>query len=438
VGDARAEVTALLERPDSIRPVYQPILDLRSGLVAKYEALARFDADADLRPDQWFALAHRCGLGLELELHAVRAALTGGSAPGGAKVCINLSPSALVADATHHALPDDLSDVVIEVTENELVEDGSGLERALADLRARGAELAVDDLGAGYAGFKQLMRLHPDVIKLDRVLVDGVAREPAKSALVDSMVRFARRIGAAVCAEGIESIEDLRTLADLDVTYGQGYGIARPAPAWAPACEDAVQACVAARESLLRDGGLGGGRDVNPDVRLEVVMRSIFSASAVEDLDVTLRLVARELHADEVHLSRAAAGGGLEAIAAYGAPGAAPLTTSKRRAIGSLECVQVLVSDPGADAGEIEDLFTQGLSSRLIVPVPSGGSVVGLLTAENVSERPWSRTEVHRARVIAHALGAFLVTVTSAPRRRELDPLPLTPDGVTPSGARSR
>ena len=91
----------------------------------------------------------------------------------------------------------------------------------------------MDDIGAGYAGLKQVMRLQPDVLKLDRSLVAGVAADPAKGAMVDALVRYARRIGSEVCAEGVETLEDLQALADLDVTYGQGFVLARPAPAWA-------------------------------------------------------------------------------------------------------------------------------------------------------------------------------------------------------------
>jgi EAL domain-containing protein (putative c-di-GMP-specific phosphodiesterase class I) len=77
------------------------------------------------------------------------------------------------------------------------------------------------------------MRARPDVVKIDRSLVAGVESDHAKAAVVDSFVRFAARTGAAVCAEGVESAAELRALSELDVTYGQGFGIARPAAPWA-------------------------------------------------------------------------------------------------------------------------------------------------------------------------------------------------------------
>jgi EAL domain-containing protein (putative c-di-GMP-specific phosphodiesterase class I) len=231
--EQRNEVLRLLRSENAIVPVFQPILDLRSGDVAGFEALARFPDDPDRRPpNAWFAQAHRCGLGVQLEALAVHAALSQrDDAPAG-YLSVNLSPAALRADELWRGLASDLRGVVVEITEHELVADGQRLQAILDEARARGARIAVDDAGAGYAGLRQLMVLRPDLIKLDRGLVEEVATDEAKQALVECFVRFAERTNAAVCAEGIESLDDLVVLARLGVTYGQGYAIARPAPAW--------------------------------------------------------------------------------------------------------------------------------------------------------------------------------------------------------------
>ena len=91
----------------------------------------------------------------------------------------------------------------------------------MALVRERGARLAVDDAGSGYAGLQHVMRLEPDVIKLDRALVDGVAADPVKAALIEAFVRYGRDIDATICAEGIETLEDLEVLADIDVAYAR-------------------------------------------------------------------------------------------------------------------------------------------------------------------------------------------------------------------------
>jgi EAL domain-containing protein (putative c-di-GMP-specific phosphodiesterase class I) len=190
----------------------------------------------------WIAQAHRCGLGVQLEARAAEAALARRhDAPAG-YLSVNLSPAALRADELRRRLPEDLEGVVVEITEHEMVADGERLRVTLDELRARGARVAVDDAGAGYAGLRQLMILRPDLIKLDRGLIEDVAADEAKQALVECFVRFAERTDAAVCAEGVESVDDLLVLARLGVAYGQGYVIARPGAGWP---EPAPVACAA-------------------------------------------------------------------------------------------------------------------------------------------------------------------------------------------------
>jgi diguanylate cyclase (GGDEF)-like protein/PAS domain S-box-containing protein len=242
--EQRNEVLRLLRADGAITPVFQPIIELASGELAGYEALARFPHDPDSRPpNAWFAQAHRCGLGVQLEALAAEAALASRDDARDGYLSINLSPAALSDDEVLRRLPSDLDGVVVEITEHELVADGERLHATLERLRARGASVAVDDAGAGYAGLRQLMILRPDLIKLDRGLIEDVARDEAKQALVECFVRFADRTSARVCAEGIESLDDLRVLARIGVSYGQGYAIARPGFDWpepAPEVRDAL------------------------------------------------------------------------------------------------------------------------------------------------------------------------------------------------------
>jgi EAL domain-containing protein (putative c-di-GMP-specific phosphodiesterase class I) len=231
--EQRNEVLRLLRSENAVVPAFQPIVDLRTAEVAGYEALARFPLDADGRPPNvWFAQAHRCGLGVQLEARAAVAALAARPGAPAGYLSVNLSPAALRADELRDLLPRDLGDVVVEITEHELVADGERLRATLDELRACGARIAVDDAGAGYAGLRQLMVLRPDVIKLDRGLIEDVASDEAKQALVECFVRFAERTAADVCAEGIESLDDMLVLAGLGVTFGQGYAIARPGFDW--------------------------------------------------------------------------------------------------------------------------------------------------------------------------------------------------------------
>jgi diguanylate cyclase (GGDEF)-like protein len=236
----RAQLLAVLDTPGAITPVFQPIFDLRSQEVVGYEALSRFPAEAGYTPQEWFDLARKHGLAVELEAAAVRAALEVPGRPAGASLSLNLSPEALLAGRERLNLPEDLSAITVEVTENALVTEGPELELALQDLRARGARIAVDDAGVGYAGFAQLVRVRPDVVKLDRSLVESVNVQPTKAAVIKAFVGFAEDTGALICAEGIETAGELHVVRALGSATGQGFLLGRPDIDWVPA-EPAVQ-----------------------------------------------------------------------------------------------------------------------------------------------------------------------------------------------------
>ncbi|MDP8943780.1 MAG: sensor domain-containing phosphodiesterase [Actinomycetota bacterium] len=240
--EQRAQVLALLERRKPITPVFQPLVELATGRIGGYEALARFNDDSGRPPDAWFNQATRCGLGARLEAEAIRAALECPDRPAGTYLSLNFSPSALTSRRVRAVLPRDLSDVVIEITEHELAAEDGSLQASLAGLRQRGARIAVDDAGAGYAGLQQVMHVQPDIIKLDRALIERVDMDSAKAALVEFFVLFAQRVGATVCTEGIETVAELAALVDLNVAYGQGYLLARPAEKWPGVAPDVGKA----------------------------------------------------------------------------------------------------------------------------------------------------------------------------------------------------
>ena len=251
--EQREQFAAVISRPDAVRPVFQPIVSLATGEPVGYEALARFDGKPGLSPSWWFAQAHRFGLGAALEADAARLAIAQPGRPEGTFLSVNLSPSALGSAEVRRALPDNLEGIVVEITEEERVRDVDALQRHLDPLRARGAAIAVDDAGEGYAGLQQVMRMRADLIKLDRALVADVHCDPAKIALIGSLVHFARSTGASICAEGIETLDELRVLIHLGVATGQGWALARPAEAWPRVSPEAARLC---RELHGEDGGI--------------------------------------------------------------------------------------------------------------------------------------------------------------------------------------
>lgn len=234
----REEIEAILEDPEALRIAFQPIVDLQTGSVAGFEALSRFAGDPPPSPIRVFVQAHRCGLGAKLELEAVRRAVASTGRPHGSFVSVNLSPTVASSDSVARllsGLPE--GELVVELTEHEMVAAGPALLASLERLRADcGALIAVDDAGAGYAGLSQIAALRPDIVKVDRSLVAGVDADAARKALIESFVSFAGKIGARVCAEGVEHYEEGLALRDIGVDLAQGYLFARPEPAW-PAAE---------------------------------------------------------------------------------------------------------------------------------------------------------------------------------------------------------
>lgn len=214
---------------------FQPIFDLGAWVVGTkrvvgYEALARFELP--VAPDILFQEAARLGLGAELELAAIRRAVASlRQIPADVFLSVNISPetaTSLPYVDFFYRLP--LGRVVIEISEEATVDDYEKFRHALDGLRAKGLKVAVDDVGAGLASLKHLVMLPHDIIKLDLDVVRGVDEDPNRQAMTGALLTLARARGAQVIAEGIETSDELISLVDLGVAYGQGYYLAHPGP----------------------------------------------------------------------------------------------------------------------------------------------------------------------------------------------------------------
>jgi EAL domain-containing protein (putative c-di-GMP-specific phosphodiesterase class I)/CHASE3 domain sensor protein len=214
----------------AFQPVFQPIIALLSGEAVGFEALTRFDDGA--RPDHVFAAALECGLGIALETVTLSAAIREAHLlPPGAWLSLNVSPALLAEEGTLATLLAHASrPIVLEVTEHEAIVAYGPLREAMRVL-GPGVRLAVDDAGAGVANFNHLVELRPNFVKIDISLVRGVDTDPSRRALVVGLVHFAVEAGCEVLAEGIETEAERATVIELGVTLGQGYLLAKPAPA---------------------------------------------------------------------------------------------------------------------------------------------------------------------------------------------------------------
>jgi diguanylate cyclase (GGDEF)-like protein len=423
-GDApqRSEIERILAER-AIEPLFQPVCSLTTGRLIGYEALARFPDAPDRPPSTWFAQANACGLGPELEAAAIRAALEPIGRPRGTHLAVNVSPSALSTEAVKSVLPDDLSEIIIELTEHEVYVGDSLLANSLAQLRERGARIAIDDAGAGYAGLKQVMWVRPDIVKLDLELTRAIHSDPVRMALVESLVRFARRVGATVCAEGIEDHDDIEALANLDVPCGQGYAIGRPAPPWSQVSPPAAETCRSALAKALVSTPGGDTPTISAgDRRLEHLSARLANARNRSDLISALDLIAGELHADKISLSQfhpdmqvietLAESGGPHPEEEFFAVDEYPTTA---RVLERQESAQVMVGDPRADRQEVELMFSFGYRTLLIVPVVNRGETLGIVEALCHEERSWTRTEMNRARIVANQLASVFQTFFRVP-----------------------
>ncbi|GAB6037082.1 bifunctional diguanylate cyclase/phosphodiesterase [Fundidesulfovibrio butyratiphilus] len=221
----------------SVRSVYQPIVDLRSGKVFAWEALARGPKGSNFEtPAMLFGFAEENNLIFSLEQACRQAAVRGFGGPGGNRLFLNVHPRTLVDPAFTPGETGKLlkqygmepHDVVLEITERHSTQDFSLFHRTLEHYRGEGFKVAVDDVGTGYSGLWSIAEIRPDFMKLDMSLIRGIDHNPVKRALIETFLTFSEKVGAAVITEGVETETELSTLASMGVHYGQGFYLACP------------------------------------------------------------------------------------------------------------------------------------------------------------------------------------------------------------------
>jgi len=205
----------------------QPIVALSDGARVGAEALSRFPAEWGKAPDEVFHEAASIDIGVELELLAIRRAADLLSDISG-YLAVNVSPQTLLDGRCLELLAGLATErLVIELSEHDPVPDYEVIAAALFPLRQRGARLAIDDVGAGFSSLRHILLTAPDVIKLDRSIVAGIANDRVLLRLVDSLVDFGHGAGVGIVAEGVETKDDAAVLRNAGVDYVQGWYFAR-------------------------------------------------------------------------------------------------------------------------------------------------------------------------------------------------------------------
>lgn len=234
--EPRKRIEAVLAN-DALRMVYQPIVSISDDAVVGFESLSRFAAEPNRPPDAWFNEAASVGHGTALEVKAILQGLSALPAlPQDTYVSVNASPSTILScdpDALFAGFPAER--IVLEITEHAIVHDYAELCAVTQPLQARGIRIAVDDAGAGYASFRHILTLAPDIIKVDASLTRDIDTHRSRRALTAAIIGFASETDTTIIAEGVETAGELAALQDLGVTKVQGYFSGRPM-----ALEDAI------------------------------------------------------------------------------------------------------------------------------------------------------------------------------------------------------
>ncbi len=223
-----------------VTSVYEPIVEVTSKTVFGYEALARGPADSDFHsPLALFQTAMQENLVFELDCLCRRSGLEGAEElPTGTKLFLNVRPTtihdpsfqpeALIRTLARSRLQP--SDLVFEISEQESIESFDLFREVRDEYGKLGFQFALDDTGAGYASLQAVMELAPEFIKVDRALVSQIDRDEARQTLLRALHDVAGQIGSRIIAEGLDRLEELETLGELGIPFGQGWLFGKPTP----------------------------------------------------------------------------------------------------------------------------------------------------------------------------------------------------------------
>jgi len=229
---------------DHLRLFYQPLINLKTGEVAGFEALARWNHEdrGEISPTEFIPVAEESGLILQLGRWAMDTAaqtLAEWDRKSGEKlplyVGVNLSAIQVARDDIAAVVASALKSsgltgdrLTLELTESSIVQDPVRATRVFDALKALDATVAMDDFGTGYSSLAYLQRLPIDVLKIDKSFVSGMMVDPDAVAIVRAVLSLAEALGMSTTAEGIETVELATTLATLGCASGQGFYFAKP------------------------------------------------------------------------------------------------------------------------------------------------------------------------------------------------------------------
>ncbi|HEX3858945.1 MAG TPA: EAL domain-containing protein [Pseudolabrys sp.] len=241
-GNPVAEMERALEAGEFV-PYYQPIVDIRSGQLRGAEVLVRWrKPDGSLvYPGAFIPMAESSGLILEMTRDLMRrVCVEAGTALGcrpGLKISFNFAGKLFADESIVKDVRDiftgskiALSQVVLEVTERDPIENFTETRRIIAALQGIGVRIAIDDVGTGHSGLSYMLKLGVDIIKIDKMFVDAIGTDRNSTTIVETLIDLAHNMRMDVVAEGVENFEQVVHLRELGIRSAQGYVFAPPLP----------------------------------------------------------------------------------------------------------------------------------------------------------------------------------------------------------------
>jgi len=240
----RANPIAEMERALEDRqfvPYYQPMVNLRTGAIVGAEVLIRWrKPDGSLVPPAAFIpLAESSGLILEMTRALMTAARDELAPFLGSRPRVGLSFNLTADHFSNQRIvaeireifagsPIRLSQIVLELTERQPLEDLDTARRVIAALQELGCKIAIDDVGTGHGGLSYMLKLGVNYLKIDKMFVDAIGTERYSTTIIETLIDLARNMRMEICAEGVETFEQVKYLRDRGISMAQGYAFARP------------------------------------------------------------------------------------------------------------------------------------------------------------------------------------------------------------------
>jgi diguanylate cyclase (GGDEF)-like protein len=234
VPDTSSEFKRILAAGKSFYAASQPIFDLRNKTKIGYELLSRLNYEGYSAPDVFLSFARNANLLEIVDYACMKTCLnTVKDIAITQRVYINMFPSTLAEIPIERLLQDFAligknNRFCLEINEQQILGDPAYLIPSITRLKNAGIKIALDDYGFGHSSIETLVLLEPDIVKIDRKIIHGIAEDVRKSNNLKRLLKVVESCKASVIAEGIETAQDLQVLRNLGVTYGQGFFMGKP------------------------------------------------------------------------------------------------------------------------------------------------------------------------------------------------------------------